>query len=203
MTRMDPDLSRSRAAPFAAATAQPPARAVRLPADTLAVPPDLLDGGEVVILAVKPSIWFILFEPLKWIALAVLLQLCIPLGRPYLPPGVTAGVLTQVILLLLGARMVLSLLRWVSRSYVLTNRRVMRVSGVRRPEVWACPLVRIRNTRLTAEVHERLVKLGTVTFVTDDPLAANRQWCFISRPEEVHAEVRRAIARALDDQPPG
>ena len=37
------------------------------------VPAQLLDGGEVVILAIKPSLWFILFNSFRWVAVLGLL----------------------------------------------------------------------------------------------------------------------------------
>lgn len=190
----------TRPSNFATATAPPP-QAVKLPAQTVTIPADLLDGGEVVILAVKPSLWFVLFEPLKWIAATGLLLACVPWVGHSVVLGVSQRTLMQLILLVLAARVLVATLRWVSRFYVLTNRRVMSVRGVLRPYVWGCPLVRVRNTRLTANPHERLVKLGTIEFITDERPTADGQWCFIARPDEVHIEIRRAISRALDNQP--
>ena len=189
-----------RSSNFATATAPPP-RAVKLQAPTVTLPADLLDGGEVVILAIKPSLWFMVFEPAKWIAAAALLLVCIPWVGPPVVLGLSQYVLIQLVLLTLGVRMLVSAMRWVSRFHVLTNRRVMSVHGVLRPHVWGCPLVRVQNTRLTASVHERVVKLGTLEFFTDEHPAADRRWCYIARPEEAHTEVRRAISRALDNHP--
>ena len=196
------DMPTTRPAGFAAATAPPAPQVVRLPGEVVSLPLDVLDGGEVVILAIKPSLWFLLFEPLKWIAVAVLLLLCTPLIVQTALVDISQQTIVQYILLLLGVRVLTGALRWVSRFYVLTNRRVMRVQGVFHPNVWACPLIRVRNTRLTADPHERVARLGTIEFVTEESPAADHQWRFIARPAEVYAEVRRAIQRAIDNSPP-
>jgi hypothetical protein len=195
-------MTTTRPSRFAAATAPPAPQVVRLPAGAVSVPLDMLDGGEIVILAIKPSLWFLLFEPLKWIAAAVLLLLCVPLVLQSVPVDLAQRTVVECVLLLLAVRVAVGALRWVSRFYVLTNRRVMRVQGVFHADVWACPLVRVRNTRLTADPHERVARLGTIEFVTDDVPAAAHPWRFIARPAEVHAEVRRAIQRALDNHSP-
>jgi hypothetical protein len=93
----------------------------------------------------------------------------------------------------------MALLQWVSRVYVLTNRRIMRIRGVFRASVFACPLVKVINTGVTTGPHERLTRLGSIWFNTgSDPSAGT--WHHVARPEEVHAQVRRAIERALDHQ---
>jgi hypothetical protein len=187
----------------ATATAPAPPKAAALPGESVvAIPAQLLDGGEVVILAVRPSLWFLVFDPIRWVAVTVLLLL----GLAWLAHsslwGVSPSAVAQAIWLLLGVRLLASVLRWVSRVYVLTNRRVMCIRGVLRPDIWECILVRIRNTRLTAEPQEKLVGLGTIEFITEERPAPHRTWRYISRSEEVHAEVRKAIQHALDHHPP-
>ena len=77
----------------------------------------------------------------------------------------------------------------------------MRIRGVWKVDLFACPLLSIRTTRLEAEPHERLVGLGTLRFNVDPPPDADGSWYSIRHPEAVHAEVRRAIKRAIDFQP--
>jgi hypothetical protein len=89
----------------------------------------------------------------------------------------------------------------VSRFYVLTNRRVMRIRGVRWADVLDILLTRVINTRLTQAPHEKVTALGTLHFAADQPVQRDCAWRHVAHPEEVHAEVRRAIERALDHQP--
>jgi hypothetical protein len=185
-------------AAFAAAATAPPQRAEALSTPSLSLPADLLDGGEVILFAIKPSPWFVLLEPLKWIAAAPLVLALMPHVCPPSMLGLSQFVWIQFILLGLGARMLVTLMRWGSRFYVLTNRRVMTVRGVRRPAVWSCPLVHVRNTRLSATADEQLARLGTIEFVPDQDPPDVRRWTHVAHPADVHAEIRKAISRALD-----
>ena len=68
--------------------------------------------------------------------------------------------------LLMIARLSWAVLEWVSRLYVLTNRRVMRIRGVFNVEMFECPLDRIQNTEVQLSITERLVRVGTVMIET-------------------------------------
>jgi hypothetical protein len=181
---------------FGGAIASPQSRAMELGTPAAALPADLLDGGEIVLLTLKPSLWFVLLEPLKWIATLALLLACVPLIAIPASLGMSQEVLVQLLLGVLAARLLVATLRWGSRFYVLTNRRIMSVRGMRKPRVWACPLTRVRDTRLVANVQERLTSVGTIEFFTDEPATPDAQWSHVARPEDVHAEVRRALSKS-------
>jgi hypothetical protein len=188
----------SRSAPFGASAAPPRSKSIDLPG-TAAVPAELLDGGEIVLLTLKPSAWFLVFEPVKWIATAVVLIACIAsldVGTRWAVPPHT---LIQLVLLVAGGRLLITTMRWVSRFYVLTNRRVMRVSGIRRPHAWSCPLVRVRNTRVSATAPERITRIGTIDFVPDNSQIGPGRWAYVDNPDAVHDTIRRAIRRAIDN----
>ena len=110
---------------------------------------------------------------------------------------ISAGPLAQLVMAVVGLRIGLALLQWVSRVYVLTNRRVMRIRGVFRATIFECPLVKLINTGVTAAPHERAIDLGSIWFNTG-AATTDGTWYHIARPEEVHAQIRRAIERTLD-----
>lgn len=166
----------------------------------LPIAADLLDGGEIVLLAVKPSGWFILFDSVRWLMLAAVLLVAavvvaVQQGGAPNPLLIQAGVVIAL------GRLGIAVMRWAARHYVLTNRRIMRLCGVYRPDILACPLVTIRNTRVHRGLHERIFGLGTIQFFFETPPAGDCAWREIARVEKVHEQVRRAIERALDNQP--
>ncbi len=169
-----------------------------MPASSVSLPADLLDGGEIILLAIKPSPWFVLLEPLKWVVAALLMLALMPHVCPPSMLGLSQFVWMQFILLGLGARVLVALMRWGSRFYVLTNRRVMTVRGVRRPSVWSCPLVRVRNTRLSATADEQIARLATIDFIPDQAPPEPSRWTHVVHPADVHVQIRKAISRALD-----
>ena len=182
---------------FAAATSEAPPRASEAATDWAALPGGVVDGSEIVLLAIKPSMWRLLFDSAPWLATCcVFAALLTWFGRPL--PGLSVTATAQVILLIGLARIGLAIVRWVPTWYVLTNRRVINIQGVRAPRISDCLLVEIRNTVLHVSPAEKLTRLGTITFVTDQPSHTPHVWQSIAKPEFVHAKIRRAIEDAID-----
>ena len=181
------------------ATAEAPAEQSGVRAGNVPLPAELLDGGEVVILALKPSLWFVLFDSLKWIVAGVVLLVGAALAGGRLELVSYATLVEGTVLLMVG-RIAVALLRWVSRFYVLTNRRTLRILGVFRARILDLALTDILNTRLTVGWHERPVGLGSIRFACKQAPERDPTWHHLARPEEVHAQLRRAIERALDHQ---
>lgn len=194
------DIPDSRSSTMAAVDSSAAGRVAT--SSSVAILPDLLDGGEVVILAIKPSLWFMLFDSARWLAVGGLLVTFAALSSTGVA-GMSARSIGQLGLVIVALRIGAAMLRWVSRFYVLTNRRIMRLCGVLRADIKSCPLLDIRNTRVTRGMHEQVARLGTIEFYFEHEPAADLNWRQVARPDEVHAEVRKAIERSIDNQPHG
>lgn len=167
----------------------------------LRVPLPALDGGEIIILAVKPAIASPFFHSARWIAVFLLLSLGILWSRVSLA-GVSTEWLAQGGLAGGALGLAYATVRWSATWYVLTNRRVVEIHGVRAPRVRSIPLVEIRNTYVTAGPHERCLRLSSITFVPrseGEPLSI---WRHLNQGEDLHRRIRRAIENALDSLPP-
>lgn len=162
-----------------------------------ALPRDMLDGGELVLLAVKPSMWRPLFDSLPWLITCVVLLVGVSrLGVPVW--GVAPGTASQAILLLAFGRLAIALLHWVPTWHVLTNRRVLHVRGIRTPRIASMLLDDIRNTYVHTAPMERLTRVATLTLVSKHDNEPIQIWRSIANPEKVHARIRRAIENAID-----
>lgn len=159
------------------------------------LPAQLLQDGEVVVLLIKPSLWFIVLEPLATI-----------LGLAMLTAGGVGAVysgwlrlsVVDVILAgggLVGLRLFWQFLEWLSRVYVLTDRRVIRVRGVLRVHVFECALKRIQHTEAVFSLRERLFGLGTIHFATAGTAGIEASWRMVARPLEVHRIVVQTLQR--------
>ncbi len=163
------------------------------------IPAHLLDGGEIVIFAIKPSLWFVVFKSSRWLAAMVLMILLSGwIGETL--PHVTSGTVVQVATMLGAVRVGFGLLQWVSRLYVLTNRRVLRLTGILNLDLFECPLTKIQNTYLTMAWYERITGLGTISFSTAGAGGVEASWTYVNNPLELHERIRSAIHRA---QSPG
>lgn len=159
------------------------------------VPAHLLDGDEIVILAVKPSLWFIVFTSARWLlGLLALILLAGWLGQGL--PFLNRPLIIQGAVALGAARVGLAMLQWMSRLYVLTNRRVMRIRGILNVDLFECPLTKIQNTYVTLAWYERLTRLGTIAFATAGTAGLEACWIHVNNPLELHERVRSAIHRA-------
>jgi membrane protein YdbS with pleckstrin-like domain len=165
----------------------------------------LIPDGEIIILAVRPSRWFIV---LSVAALLVLLAATAALGwwidvggAGFLPTGVLGIAVSYVPLVATGGAALLvgwQGLEWLTRIYVLTDRRVMRVSGVLRQTTVDMPLRRVQHVILYRSIRERLFGLGTLGFASaggGGGGAIDFAWYMITRPAERLELVRRTIER--------
>ncbi len=171
-----------------------------LPAGVV-VPAHLLQGGEEIVLALKPSPWFVLLVSLPSLLTFAALAVAVHLLDEFFPALPERSVLA----LMAGAgvvRLVVACLQWVARLYVLTNLRVLRVQGVLNVEIFECPLTRVQNTFLSLPMPERLFGLGTILFATAGTGAVEAAWWMIARPKRVHRVVVEYLQRAHHNRQP-
>ncbi len=182
---------------MAAAATEAPSEPAEMAAVGLTLPDGCLHGGEVVLLAVKPSMWRPVFDAAPWAASCCAMAVAITwLNRPMW--GLSLSVSVQLLMMVVLARLGIAVVRWVPTWHVLTNRRVIDITGVRAPRVFASSLVEIRNTYLSETSSERLAGLGTITFATERADELPRVWQSIAMPQVVHEKIRKAIRDALD-----
>ena len=182
---------------FAAAMSDAPSHVSDVAARWASLPGGVIDGGEIVVLAIKPSLWRAVFDSAAWLVTSALLAVTMTTLDVSLP-GLSATVTAQIVLLVGLARLGYALVRWTTTWHVLTNRRIIDIHGVRTAHIAACLLVRVRNTYVHVSAAEKMTALGTITFVTDEPDHPPHVWRSIAHCEEVHAKIRRAIENAID-----
>jgi len=163
---------------------------------TAMLPAQLLQPGEVIILLLKPSPWFILLVPLRFIAVVLLCAaLAILLIRKGYDIGVGRHDVVIATLALIGVRLFWQMLEWLSRVYVLTDQRVIRVKGVLNVQVFECPLQKIQQTDLILPLLQRLFWLGTLGFATAGTAVHEAFWFMVARPLDVHQKVIETLRR--------
>ncbi len=182
---------------FSAAATEAPPRTADVRTAWTTLPGGVVDGGEIVILAIKPSMWRLLFDCAPWLVMCVALAGVMTGLRTPLP-GLSLTGSAQVMLLIGFTRIAFSIVRWIPSWYVLTNRRIIAVRGVRAPRIRACPLIDVCDTFLHATTPERMAGLGTITFKLDRSDEPSQVWQSIQQPDEVYAKVRQTIDNARE-----
>ncbi len=188
-----------RARPFkpcyATATLDAPGASAETVSTAMPLPENVVDGGEIILLAIKPSIWRPIFDSVPWLIACGALSFAL-IWHGLAPFGIPQWATVQLILFVSIVRFALALFRWVPSWYVLTNRRIITIRGVRVPQVLSCSLLKLKDMKLTANFLERLAGLGTVGFVVEEGTTPACAWESIAYPEEVHSRIRRAIRDA-------
>ncbi|MHB1157299.1 MAG: PH domain-containing protein [Phycisphaerales bacterium] len=180
--------------PHHAVPADPADQALGFPVDRAGamLPANLLQDGETIILLLKPSPLYILLGSLPHLAaIVVIIALC----WAFHIPGVGER---EAILLgasLIGVRLVWQFLEWLSRIYVLTDRRVIRIMGVLRVYVFEAQLKKIQHTQTVFTIRERLFGLGTIGFATAGTAIVEAYWVMLHRPLAVHRKIVQTMNR--------
>jgi uncharacterized membrane protein YdbT with pleckstrin-like domain len=155
----------------------------------------ILADGEIVLLDLKPSPWFVLMVSAPGIALGVLVLLVANLGlvADLYPRGRT--LLQQVGLWIIIARLIWAVLQWAARRYILTDRRLIRQKGVLNVNVFECRLDRLQNTFILRTLVQRVLGIGTIFFATAGTGGIEATWLHIRNPGDVHREITKAASR--------
>ncbi len=160
------------------------------------VPAHLLSEGEQIILAVKPSLWFVLFYSAPLIAIVMVLLIMLRFFPLINQSSEICRYAYQVAAVAVGLQLIVAILQWMGRLYVLTDRRVIRIKGIFNIDIFEAPLVKIQNTYMTFALHERLFALGTILIATAGTAGIEAAWQNIHQPLEVHELIRSAIQEA-------
>ena len=155
----------------------------------------LLEGGEAIIFAIRPSLWFgpLVSAP---VALGVtVLAVAIHLAGPVLGGGVPPYALATLWAIAVAGRLFAAGVQWMGRLYVLTNRRLITVEGLTQFRVRQCPLGKVLGVDLSTGPGEKLLRLGTLLFRQADRTESVGPWACLARPAKVRQEIVQAIGR--------
>jgi hypothetical protein len=154
----------------------------------------LLQDGEVVMLILKPSLWFIILSSLRWGAVIAIALVTAKIYDEQLP-GRNAMYVEAGVFVLAG-RIMWAVMQWMSRLYVLTDLRILRLAGIFSLDIFDCALRKIGATRISYTTRERLLGLGSIDIFPADPDAPSAQWQTIAKPRQVHEQIIAAISKA-------
>lgn len=171
---------------------------VKLPATgPAAIPQGLIRPDEQVILAIKPSLAFILLQSLLFIDLVVLaLAACWILHHArlfVLPVWHVAG----AALVALFIRLLVAFVQWLARTYILTDKRIIRIKGVFWVQIFESGIERVQNVTLSVPLLQRAVGVGTILFATAGTAGLDVAWLMV-HPAQVLQKVADILRRADD-----
>jgi hypothetical protein len=152
----------------------------------------ILRDGEIVLLVLKPSLWFIILNSVVFSGVVLVVSLVAAVishrghDRLYLDAAA----------FFIAGRLVWAMLQWMGRLYVLTDQRILRLGGVYVVEVFDCPLRKVVRTRQVSILLEKMVLTGSIEIIPRDESMPTAIWQTISKPREIHKRIIAAINRA-------
>ncbi len=154
----------------------------------------ILRDGELVVLILKPSIWFVPLSSIKFIAAVLIFMIAAKIFDERLPYNPFVYVETGVFLI--AARLMWAIQQWTARLYVLTDLRILRIAGVFNVSIFDCPLRKVTQVRLISNLRERLFGVGSIEITPRDEATPPGVWQTIPRPREILEHVEAAIRKA-------
>jgi hypothetical protein len=137
---------------------------------------------------------FVVLSMLRFAAFIGILMIASVLFDEWLPGHprsyIEAGVL------ILAARLMWSAMQWMGRLYVLTDLRILSLSGVWTVNIFDCPLRKVARTRILHTMRERICRLGSIEIIPLDETYPIGMWQMVSRPVAINEQIVAAINRA-------
>lgn len=156
---------------------------------------NLLAAGERLILSTRQH-WFVLFQG---ICLDLFLLLLLAVGLVILVaqagPNLWAAAVVGIIPLLDSLRQILA---WNNHQFIITNRRVIQVSGIINKNVIDSSLEKVNDVKLTQSMWGRVFGYGDVEILTASELGSNR-FGFIGNPVQFKKAMMDAKNRLGGD----
>jgi hypothetical protein len=153
----------------------------------------ILRDGEVVLLILKPSMWYIVFSSLRFLAAGLIAVIA---AKLWVHNSHAVSSIVYTATFLVAGRVMWAVLQWQGRLYVLTDMRVVRLSGVFNVEILDCALRKVAQTRLTRTFREKLWRLGSIEILPVDDSCPPSVWQTVNKPAEVQAKIQSTIDRA-------
>jgi hypothetical protein len=155
----------------------------------------ILQDGEIIILTLKPSLFYIPFSCLKFCAMVLILMIASKLWLSHVGYYPSRTLIEIGTLALLG-RLTYATLQWMGKLYVLTDQRIVSISGIIAADVFNCPLRKVARIRLVFTFKERIMGLGSIEIIPMDEAVAIHSWQMVAQARDVHKQIISTMNRA-------
>jgi hypothetical protein len=156
----------------------------------------LVQDDEVIILLLRPSMLYVLLSSLGGLAFIAVVTFALAyMARTISWVGWSDTAAFALGVGLATLRLGWQTLEWLSRVYVLTDRRIITRSGVLRVVVFQTQLRNIQHTSVFFRLRERLCGLGTIGFATAGSDSFESFWVMLKQPHVVHRTIVDAIRK--------
>lgn len=134
----------------------------------------LLGEREKIILIAHQH-WFILVRAIVFeiVIILILIALTITAGAYFSEFALLIGAVGTILLLLPLSTMMRDILDWTNRQFIVTNRRVVQISGILNKNVTDSSLVKVTDVKLEQSAFGRLFNYGDIEILTASEFGVN------------------------------
>jgi uncharacterized membrane protein YdbT with pleckstrin-like domain len=134
----------------------------------------LLGEREKIILVAHQH-WFILVRSIviEIIVILIIIALTIIAGANFTEFALLIGAVGTILLLLPLSTMVRDVLDWTNRQYIVTNRRVIQISGILNKNVTDSSLEKVTDVKMEQSASGRLFNYGDIEILTASEFGVN------------------------------
>jgi uncharacterized membrane protein YdbT with pleckstrin-like domain len=134
----------------------------------------LLAERERILLTARQH-WFLLLGVIAFEIVIILIIIALTIfAGAYLPEfALFIGAAGAILLLLPFATMLRDILDWMNRQYIVSNRRVIQISGVLNKNVTDSSLEKVTDVKMEQSAFGRLFNYGDIEILTASELGAN------------------------------
>jgi uncharacterized membrane protein YdbT with pleckstrin-like domain len=134
----------------------------------------LLGNREKIILVARQH-WFILISAIVFeiIIILVIISLTVLAGVFWADFALLIGAIGTILLLLPLSTMIRDILDWMNEQFIVTNRRVIQISGVLNKNVTDSSLSKVTDVKMSKSFFGRIFNYGDIEILTASEFGAN------------------------------
>ena len=172
-----------------------------------------LMGENEKILLVTRQHWFVFFRTIvaEILIILILMAAAILAAVLYTPAALLAPIIGLLLAIIPTVGMVRDTLIWYNRQYIVTNRRVIQISGVINKNVVDSSLEKVNDVKMSQSFFGRLFDYGNVEILTASELGVNQfqrigdpvhfKIAMLNAKEKLGFEENARIPKSADDVP--
>jgi uncharacterized membrane protein YdbT with pleckstrin-like domain len=173
---------------------------------------NLMGEAEKMLLVTRQH-WFVLFRAIvaEILIILILITASISISVAYPPAALLAPIIGLLLALFPVFGMLRDILIWYNRQYIVTNRRVIQISGVINKNVVDSSLEKVNDVKMSQSFFGRLFDYGNVEILTASELGVNQfqrigdpvhfKTAMLNAKEKLGFEENAHITKSADDIP--
>lgn len=172
------------------------------------LPPEILITGEYPLYEIRPVLWPFLIRPSLVAVVGIIIMVIAPRLQLEFIHAIAVEIPLDpirliilwfgVALLLIGLFRILGrILRWRNIVYTVTNRRLLRQTGIVGKSYVDCSLRRVQNVYVDVTILGRIFGFGTIRVAIAGAARIELYWKHVREPLKVHRELNEAIEQYM------